>query len=321
MDSGTRNPKKSDGLLGEGVPRVNQYRFIDTQKANYTVKLLCRALKVPESSYYDWNRDGRRIADQRAVERDVLLARIRAVHEGSDRTYGAERVWHELRRQDPTFTVALRTVAELMADAGIAGVSGRERSTTTTRRDRLAAPFPDLVGRWFQPILPNHTWYGDITYIWVDGRFWYLATVIDGCTKEVLGWAISDHMRTELITDALHRAVRRRGGRIPPGVIFHSDRGSQYTSNEYGLVCDMYKIRRSMGRRGVCYDNAAAESFFSTIKRELINRYRWNSIRHLKNNLFAWIESWYNRRRLHSSIGFRPPVEAYETYMSNQTAA
>ena len=300
---------------------MNLYRFIDSQKADFTIKLACRVLNVPESSYYEWNRVGRCVADLRVVERELLLGQIRQVHAGSDRTYGAERVWHELRRRDPACPVALRTVAELMAANGIAGVSGRERSITTTRRDRMAAPFPDLVGRVFLPVLPNHTWYGDITYIWVGGRFWYLATVIDGCTKEVLGWAIADHMRTELITDALHRAVRRRGGRIPPGVIFHSDRGSQYTSGEYGLVCDMYKIRRSMGRRGVCYDNAAAESFFSTIKRELVNRYRWDSIKCLTRHLFSWIESWYNRRRLHSSIGFRPPTEAHESYISNQTVA
>ena len=224
------------------------------------MRLLCRMLSVPESSYYEWNRTGRRIAAERAATKQALVGKIRAVWDASDETYGADKVHAQLRRDG--VIVALRTVAELMAGAGIAGLSGRERTTTTTRRDRLSAPFPDLVERDFQPAAPNQTWYGDITYIYVGGRFWYLATVIDASTKEVVGWAFADHMRTELITEAMHRAVRRRGGRVPAGLIFHSDRGSQYTSTEFGVVCDMYRIRRSMGRRGVCYDNAGAESFF-----------------------------------------------------------
>jgi len=298
---------------------VNTYRFIDTQKADHKITDLCAVLGVPASSYFDWHRHGRARAAARAGTRRALVARIEAVHAASDGTYGSDRVHAELARQG--VTVARRTVAETMADHGIVGVSGRERSTTTTRRDRLAAPFPDLVGRRFQPATPDTLWYGDVTYIWVTDRFWYLATVIDAATKEVLGWACEDHMRTSLVSDALHRAVRRRGGRVPAGLIFHSDRGSQYTSTEYGTVCAMYKIRQSMGRRGVCYDNAAAESFFATIKRELIKRYRLNTPESLHRALFHWIEIWYNRRRLHSSIGYRPPVEAYTDHITQQAAA
>lgn len=181
-----------------------------------------------------------------------------------------------------------------MRSAGIQGLSGREHTTCTTKRDRMAAPFPDLVSRNFLPAFPDSLWYGDITYIWVNDRFWYLATVIDAATKQLIGWSFADHMRTELISDALHAAVRRRGGRIRPGVIFHSDRGSQYTSSEYAAVCKLYKIRQSMGRRGVCYDNAGAESFFATIKRELIDRYYWDDPTTLRLHLFKWIETWYN---------------------------
>ena len=146
---------------------------------------------------------------------------------------------------------------------------------------------------------PDRVWYGDITHIWVNTRFWYLATVIDACTKQVLGWVLDDHMRASLASDALFAAVRRRGGLIPVGVIFHSDRGSQYTSDEYGQVCKMFGIRQSMGRRGVCYDNAGAESFFATIKRELVNRYYWNNSDQLRNGIFSYIETWYNKRRRH----------------------
>ena len=306
-------------LLGERVSLVSLYEFIDTQKAQFPIRSLCRAVCVPESSYFDWNSTGRDRHRARVDAKAAFVAEIAAVHEESDASYGSVRVWAKLR--DLGRTVSLRRVAETMATAGIAGVSGREHSTTTTRRDRLAAPFPDLVGRNFKPLFPNTVWYGDITYIWVKDRFWYVATVIDACTKEVLGWSFADHMRTDLVSDALHAAVRRRGGRIPDGVIYHSDRGSQYTSAEYGIVCDMYKIRQSMGRRGVCFDNAAAESFFSTIKRELIKRYSWPDAKTLRFHLFDWIESWYNRRRIHTSIGMRTPAKAYSDYLESRKAA
>lgn len=286
---------------------MNLYRFIDTQKAFYTVHALCVTLSVPESSYYDWDDHGRDIADRRAESDTSLVGAIRAVHDASAETYGAPRIHRELR--DAGVVVSERKVAELMAANGIAGLSGRERSTTTTRRDRLAAPFPDLVAGQFKPANPNAVWYGDITYIWVEGAFWYLATVIDASTKEVLGWCFADHMRTDLITIALRRAVARRG-RIPRGVIFHSDRGSQYTSKEFGKVCRSYRIRQSMGRRGTCYDNAGAESFFATIKRELVERYTWKSAAQLHHGLFVWIETWYNRQRRHSSIGYQTPEQA-----------
>lgn len=286
---------------------MSQYRFIDAQKATFTVRALCRTLQVPESSYYDWDSHGRRVADARAGRDFGLIEQIRRVHDASTGTYGSPRVVVELN--DDGVVVSERKVAELMAANGIAGISGRERSTTTTRSDRMAAPFPDLLQRNFQPEAPDVAWYGDVTYIWVEGMFWYLATVIDASTKEVIGWAFADHMRTELVATALRRAVARRG-RIGRGVIFHTDRGSQYTSREFARLCRSFHVRQSMGRRGTCYDNAAAESFFATLKRELVDRYVWKSADQLHNGLFTWIETWYNRQRRHSSIGYRTPVQA-----------
>jgi transposase InsO family protein len=267
---------------------------------------------VASSSYHYWDRRGRAAAAAREAAADRLSGLIREVFEWSGRTYGADRVRAELARRGTR--VSVRRVAELMAAAGLAGLSGRERTTTTTRRDRLAAPFPDLVDRQFLAAAPNLLWYGDITYIWVEDKFFYLATVLDAATKEVLGWALADNMRTGLIVDALNRAVRRRGG-AAGGVIFHSDRGSQYTSAEFAAVCAGHGVRQSMGRTGVCWDNAAAESFLSTLKRELVRRFRWRTAKELKRGLFQWIETWYNRRRLHSSIGYRPPVEAYQAHI------
>ena len=296
---------------------MKKYVFIDSQRADHQTRLLCRALDVPESSYFDWNRTGRASHERRLEAKAVLTGKIQSVHEWSDQTFGAPRVHDNLRKNG--VVVTLRRVAETMRDAGIAGLSGREHSCTTTRRDRLTAPFPDLVNRDFRPAFPNMVWYGDVTYIWIRDRFWYLATVIDACTKQLLGWSFNDHMRTELVTDALHAAVRHRGG-IPAGVIFHSDRGSQYTSTDYSKVCRLYRIRQSMGRRGVCYDNAGAESFFATIKRELIDRYCWDNPETLRIHLFQWIETWYNQHRTHTSIGMCTPNEAYRNYLRDRVA-
>jgi len=156
---------------------VSLYGFIDTWKATYGPRRLCRVLEVPESSYFEWNDRGRNRAARRAVAEAVLVDKIRVFHEASDRTYGSPRIHADL--VDSGMRVSERRVAALMACYGIVGLSGREHSTVTTRRDRIEAPFPDLVNRGFRPAAPDTVWYGDITYIWVESRFWYLATVID----------------------------------------------------------------------------------------------------------------------------------------------
>ena len=298
---------------------MSLYRFIDTWKAMYGPKRLCRVLEVPESSYFGWNDRGRDSTARRADADAVLVARIRVFHEASDRTYGSPRIHADLC--DAGVVVSERRVAELMGVHGIVGLTGREHSTVTTRRDRIEAPFPDLVKRGFRPAAPNTVWYGDITYIWVGNKFWYLATVIDASSKMVIGWKLADHMRAELVVDALHAAIDRRGGLIPVGVIFHSDRGSQYTGHDFQNACGEYGIVQSMGRRGVCYDNAGAESFFATIKRELVDRYSWDSVDQLELGVFSWIEVWYNRRRRHSTLGYRTPEQAETEHVHNKQAS
>lgn len=298
---------------------MSLYRFIDMWKAMYGPKRLCRVLEVPESSYFDWSDRGRDNAQRRADAEAELVAKIRTFYEASDRTYGSPRIHADL--VDAGVAVSERRVAALMAEHGIVGLSGREHSTVTTRRDRIEAPFPDLVGREFRPAAPDTVWYGDISYVWVESRFWYLATVIDASSKKVIGWKLADHMRTELVVGALHAAIDRRGGLIPVGLIFHSDRGSQYTSHEFAQACHTYGILQSMGRRGVCFDNAGAESFFATIKRELIDRYSWRSADQLELGVFAWIEVWYNRRRRHSTLGYRTPEQVETEYDCNKQAS
>lgn len=298
---------------------MSLYRFIDTWKATYGTRRVCRVLGVPESSYFDWNSHGRAIAQARADRDGVLVGRIRRHHTASKATYGSPRIHADL--VDDGVTVSRRRVAGLMCEHGIVGLSGREHSTVTTRRDRIEAPFPDLVNRDFHPAGVDVVWYGDITYIWVESRFWYLATVIDAASKAVIGWRLADHMRAGLAVEALAAAVARRGGTIPAGVIFHSDRGSQYTGHDFAKACHRFGVRQSMGRRGVCFDNAGAESFFATVKRELIDRYSWSSASELSIGLFSWIETWYNRRRRHSTLGYRTPEQAEIQYRQNKQAS
>lgn len=290
---------------------MNKYRFIDAEKAHHRISDLCAVLSVPEASYYDWNRAGRANTAARDEREAVLVERLREFHDASGETYGSPRVHEDCVTAG--IVVSKRRVAELMRTHEIKGLSGREHTTTTTRRDTTAAPFPDLLQREFTAAAPDVAWYGDITYIWLGDRFWYLATVIDACSKRVVGWALENHMETSLVTTALRNAIARRGG-IDPGVIFHTDRGSQYNSGHFRRLCKTWGIRQSMGRTGVCWDNAAAESFFATIKRELIDRYHWNSIGQLRNGLFTWIESWYNTRRRHTTIGNIPPAQAEQQH-------
>jgi len=294
--------------LGEGVERVKQYRFIDNQKTVFPIRVLCRMLSVPESSYFDWDHHGRQIRAVREEADLELVEQIRRVHAESDSTYGAPRIKPGLA--DGGIVLSKKKIARLMSEHNICGLSGREHSVKTTRRDVGASKIPDLVNRDFQPSEPDVVWYGDITYIWINNSFWYLSTVIDACTKEILGWRFADNMETSLISDALKSAVARRGTSFA-GVKFHSDHGSQYTSGEFAKVCKALNVTQSMGRTGICYDNAGAESFFATIKRELIDRYYWDDPKVLHTEIFGWIETWYNRKRKHTSVEMKTPFQAY----------
>lgn len=183
----------------------------------------------------------------------------------------------------------------------------------TTIVDRGATAADDLVGRDFNPAQPDVTWCGDITYLRTGEGWLFLATVIDLFSRRVIGWSVAEHVRTELVASALEMAVATRGGHVD-GVVFHSDRGSQYTSAEFGDLCTDLGVVQSMGATGVCWDNAAAESFFGTLKRELAHRRRWATRADARRDLIRWIEGWYNARRLHSSIDYNSPVEHENLY-------
>ena len=227
---------------------MNLFRFIGAEKANYPVWLLCRVLGVSRSGYYAWRE---RPPSRRSVEDSALAAKIRQVHERSRRTYGYPRVHAELNASD--VRCGRRRVARLMREHGLRGcMRGRRRSTT--RRDERLPPAPDLVDRRFLAASPDRVWLADITYVPTREGFLYLSFILDACSRKVVGWSMADHLRTELVTDALRMALYRR--RPPSGVIHHSDRGSQYTALSFGECLKEADVFPSMGRVGSALDNA-----------------------------------------------------------------
>jgi putative transposase len=262
---------------------------------------MCRMLRVSRQGFYQW-RD--RPPSQRQLDDAALTERIRKIHAGHGGRVGVRRVLDELRRAG--VVCSHKRVHRLMRAAGLRGVHPRPYKRTTLP-DRFDPALADLVARDFAPPAPNLTWVGDVTYIKTWAGWAFCATVIDCYSRKVVGFALADHMRTDLIIDALRMAIIHRDP--PAGVVFHSDRGAQYTSAEFRDFCRDNGVRPSVGRTGVCYDNAVAESFFATLKKELIHTRPWPTIDKLRTAVFEYIESYYNRRRRHSAIGYDTPIE------------
>lgn len=262
---------------------------------------MCRLLRVSVSGFYAWRV---RPASARAgsdTDLTRLIGTIFADHQGR---YGVRRIHAELARAGRR--VGYKRVQRLMGEAGLRSVHPRPYKRTTIPGAPKAG-LVDLVARDVSPARPNLTWVGDITYIKTWTGWAYLATVIDAHSRKVIGWAIADHMRTDLIITALTMALQSR--KPPPGVIFHSDRGSQYTSAQFRTFCEAHGVRPSVGKTGICYDNAVSESFFATLKKELVHLKPWPTLERLRTALFQYIETYYNRRRLHSTLGYRTPHE------------
>jgi transposase InsO family protein len=284
---------------------VSRYRFIAEEKAHHSVVLLCRVLHVAKSAFYAWQ-SGRLAARARADEQ--LAKEIKAIHDDSRCTYGAPRIHAELGRRGKR--LGRKRVARLMREAGLVGRCPRRFRRTTISDPTTQAQ--DLVQRQFRPSAPNQLWCADISYIRTWEGWLYLAVVLDAYSRKVVGWALADHMRTELATAALQMALTNR--RPPPGLICHSDRGSQYTSSTYGDILDRCGARQSIGRPGTCWDNAVAESFFATLKKELIYPHVWPTRRSVRAAICSFIEGWYNRLRLHSTLLYASPARYEEDY-------
>jgi transposase InsO family protein len=289
---------------------VSRYRCVDAQKAaGFPVVAACQAAGVSPSAFYAWAARREQAAAATQAEA-TLVAEIRTIHRVSKGTYGSPRVHAELRRRGRSMN--RKRVERLMRSHGIVGHRPRQRRSLT-RPDTAAVPAPDLLGRLFDPDQLDVAWCGDITYIPTDEGWLYLASVIDLASRHLLGWSMGTHHDAVLVCDALNAAVATRGLKRMDDTIFHTDRGAEYTSTACIQACQRLGLRRSMGRTGSCLDNAVAESWFATLKVELVDRAHYRTRAEARAAIFAWIH-WYNRSRLHSANGYLPPVEWEHRY-------
>lgn len=279
-----------------------KFAFIRDHQAEFPVGVLCEVLGVSRSGYYAW-RD--RPPSPTAVRRERLVEQIRQAHEEARSVYGSPRVHRELKARG--IACCENTVAKLMRARGIRSKAVRRfvARTTESRHDRPVAE--NILAREFYPDRPDTAWAADITYIPTAQGWLYLAAVIDLCSRKGIGWAAADHLRAELPVEALRMALTHR--RPAGALLHHSDRGVQYASDAYQSLLAEHGIEPSMSRVGNCWDNAVVESFFSTLKRELVHHESYASHAEARRSLFEYIEVFYNRRRRHSTLGYRSPAE------------
>jgi putative transposase len=293
---------------------VSVFRFIAAEEAAHAVATLCRVFGVSRSGYYAWRG---RAPSARARADGALTARIHEIHTTSRGTYGSPRVHAELRATG--VRCGRNRVARLMRQASLTGCRRRRPRPRTTTPDRRAAPAPDLVRRAFRPAAPNRLWVADLTYVATWEGWVYLAVVLDAFSRKVVGWAMAEHLRTEVVLAALNMALRTR--RPAPGLVHHSDRGSQYAALAFGHRLQETGLVASMGAVGDSYDNAVAESFFATLKGELVDRQPWPRRAAARLAIFEYVEGWYNRRRRHSTLGYLSPTEYERVHATGAAVA
>ena len=288
--------------------------MISAEKAGTPISVCCRLLGVSRSGYYDWER---RAPSDRALTDAWLIEKIREIWAENRKVYGSPRIHADLRLRYG-IRVARKRVERLMREAGISGLQRRKRGRTTISVPGVRVA-DDLVERQFSPEQPNLLWIADVTYLRTWEGWLYLAAVQDAYSRRIVGWSMADHMRSELVVDALEMAVARR--RPAPGLIHHSDQGSQYVSLAFGQAARDAGIARSMGSKGDCYDNAVAESFFATLKKELVHRRSWPTRRELTSEVFEYIEAFYNRTRRHSTLAMLSPADYENRTLINPGAS
>lgn len=289
-----------------------KFAFIDAEKANFSVSAMCRLFGVTRQGYYAYVN---RPPSAHAVEEAALQERVRQSFVESRGRYGSPRVLRDLRRDG--VRTSKRRIERAMRDQGLQARSPR-RYRVTTAADPSHAVEPNILDRNFTAERPDRRWVTDITYISTAAGWCYLAVILDLFSRAVVGWALDTTLSTQLPLDALQMAIRRRRPR--PGLMHHSDRGCQYTSADYRHELEELGVTVSMSRKGNCWDNAVAESFFKTIKEELVHRQLWDGKSHLRSALFEYIEVFYNRRRLHSAVGYKTPSEVELEYARSEAA-
>ena len=291
------------------------FGFVLARKAEHSIQLMCRVLEVSRSGYHAW---ATRPPSPRAVADARLSARIAVLHEQRRGVYGSPRIWADLVIDDGE-RIGRKRVERLMRQAGLSGLITKKYKATTVRVPGVTVA-EDLLDRQFAAGAPNRCWVADITYLRTWEGWLYLVAVQDLYSRRIVGWSMADHMRTELVSDALQMALARR--RPDRGLIYHSDQGGQFVSLAFGQQARAAGIAQSMGSKGDCYDNAVAESFFATYKKELIHTRPWPTLKTLKKETFDWIETYYNTTRRHSTLEYLTPAEYELGYRHlNQLAA
>ena len=278
-----------------------RYRAIQGHDRRYPVRLMCRALAVSPAGYYAWRG---RPASARETANRVLVAKIRVIHRESRETYGSPSIWDALLKQG--HGVGEHRIARLMRAEGIRPKTVKKWRATTQSNHRMPVA-ANALNRQFTVAQPNQVWAGDITYVWTTEGWLYLAVVLDLYSRAVVGWALGDRLMGEITQQALSMAIHHR--RPKAGLLHHSDRGSQYAATAYQQLLTMHGMTGSMSRRGNCWDNACVESFFGTLKRELIYPRQYRTRDEATRDIFEYIEVFYNRRRRHSTLGYHAPAE------------
>jgi transposase InsO family protein len=284
-----------------------KYSFIAEHASRYPVERQCAALGVSVSGYYAWHK---RTTSQHQAQDQCLLQHIEQLYQHSRGLYGSPRIHAALKRQG--IACSRKRVARLMQQAGIHSLRQRRRRVHTTDSAHAYPVAPNQLNRQFQALRPNKKWVADITYVPTDQGWLYLAAILDLFSRRLVGWAMSERCDTRLVTQALHMALAHRH----PGMdlLHHSDRGSQYAADDYTLLLAQHGIRLSMSRKGDCYDNAVMESFFRTLKAECVHLNHYRSRQQARLSLFEFMEVYYNRQRLHSTLGYLSPVEFEASY-------
>jgi len=277
------------------------FRFVSNHQSEFPILLMCRVLAVSRSGYYAWLKhpESKKARDDKALSKEIT-----EIHRESFNTYGSPRVYRELKRRGKH--LGENRVARLMRKDGLRAKTKRKFKVTTDSRHNLPVA-PNLLNREFTPEVPNQAWASDITYIWTAEGWLYLAVVMDLFSRAIVGWSMSERMTRALVINALGMAVKRRNP--SPGLLHHSDQGSQYASADYQAILAKHGAICSMSRKGNCWDNAPVESFFSTLKREHVFHNLYGHRAQARQSIFMYIEQFYNRKRIHSALGHRTPSE------------
>lgn len=289
-----------------------RYQFIDTVKKAYPLTLLCQVMRVSRSGFYSWKNRGKSL---RQREQERLIPKVKAIHRQTRQSYGARRISEELEAQGESCG---RTKAgTLMKLAGVEAKQKKKFKATTDSKHNLPVA-PNLLDRNFEVPEPDRVYCADITYIWTTEGWLYLAIVLDLFSRQIVGWSMSNRMQKKLVIDALHMAVWRR--RPESGLLFHSDRGSQYCSNDFQEMLKENKMISSMSRKGNCWDNSVAESFFGSLKKERVFDSIYSTREEARRDIVDYIEMFYNSKRRHSYLGYLSPKE-FEKVMFMKKAA